>query len=573
MGKTTRKSNKSQPMSRATYRSLDHAPKRIKSCMESDAALAQAQINQEYVRFVSSVLQRKITEVKTDTEEYNMRAVSAHDENALRLMECGQTEFLNGDTLKVIAEIMKSNSDSWLFEHIQSALKSGEYRAFPFTEEIAKELRARWLLKTDKGDSFPVLIAEMEKLKAKYLSDSDWNIIKKCTTEAESRLKKNEVKFIQPLAGYSVGVVRKITKSEAKNSRLTEKVDIDVRPDDHDLVAAKAMVVAMGGATESTITLAPGFFLKYMPEFNKNGFKSVICKYIGHKLVKISLAPNSFGSVPYGPVEAAVSLQYYFETHNEGFGPDVSFYVATSGWVAGEDIKNGGTIDIEKMALNTKAIPCAELFLFRSGVQEGVVATRLYFYPTDPSDISIELQTGSVVFGSEQTHHSCAFDPTRKFMTPGGYSNIWKGKLLTSTDIGKEPAVRAAQKLKLKPRTPAACLASDDSLNAISVDVSDGLYGENLYKSNYLDRLAPLPARFLLPRYISSGDSGLTVDIQPTFWRVVDVPSIEDLINGAVKKLDFIMQVQGGASVATAGVSAFGTTSAFEKFKAKLFGK
>lgn len=387
----------------------------------------------ELVKKLSETLNRQIQSIK-DTEDYNMDLISELvDNHVASLMEAGLQDLKSGDVLRL-------DSEGEELDNLNDAVNKEDYESYPFNHALEKEMRSYFLLRTEKKDSFSNLIKEFYDLAPKFMTTAELNVLKKVIEKAKERIFKNKLMFLNPPKGQEQGRLRKMSSSEIKAYGLIEdKIEVDERKDNHDLLALKELVLLMKGSEVHPLSIGPGFFSKYMPELVESGFQGVICSVEDNLLKKIQLATlpheseyKDFGYKDlvdafrdYSPIMASGLVFYNLMSSRETtssvfdgkkmersfnkvdtsfFNKNLRLYVTVDGVISGPKDKS---IGYKTAIKNDTRILAAETFLIEK-VGDEIQNTRIYFSAYDSSLLNPLLQHGSVNYGvNDMSFHSC----------------------------------------------------------------------------------------------------------------------------------------------------------------------
>jgi hypothetical protein len=445
---------------------IKKAPNNIKNIIDDKISLALSKyftkVTPEMLNNFSSLVKRKIEEISDvkDTEDYNMDLVSEIiDRGACIFMMAGQKSSYYGDVIRSIVAhktYLQTNTDSVSFT---IGLKDTNYKTFPFSQTVAGELRAKFILQTEKSDNYKKMIQTVDSLIINYISIQDWELIKNAMKKAEERIFKEELMFLNPTKSFEHGELQELTEKEADTFGITKmnevikdektgldvikdgkKIFIDKRRDGHDLLSLKDLVLILENKKNfEYMSIGPGFFGKYMPELKEAGIDGLIFKSVDEKLTEIKVVRqfrNKYKqNIHFSPVKAALLLaqeysmkitkeEFKYTDHTKG-GIEIShldyefkgltedfikqnerYYVLVDGMISSPSLDKL-VLDYEANSLNTEQVPCAEVFLFEN--RTNMMATRLYFTPYSPKKLHIVNQHGSVVFGNnDQSLHSCS---------------------------------------------------------------------------------------------------------------------------------------------------------------------
>tara|TARA_Y100000034_G_scaffold135557_1_gene207993 strand:- start:7726 stop:9735 length:2010 start_codon:yes stop_codon:yes gene_type:complete len=432
--------------------------------------IAEADVDPEHLKMLSQIVDREL-EAKKDTEDYNMDLVSNIVDSSIdALMQAGLDTIKNGDVINLDKKLKNNflNEDS--IKDLEEASKNGSYRQFPFNRFLEKEIRAKYLLKTEKDDTFEKLMEELDEHMPKFFMinelEGSWDDLKKIIYRAENRIKNNFYYFIGP---------RKLLGEDASEEELN-KYDIpqdlreyvEKRNDDHDLLAMKDMVNIAKGGEVNSLSIGFGFFNKYMMEMEQVGFTGLVFKVVKNRLHSVMLSrviddwniynmgekhlhhehmdeenryPYMF--LPYTPAKAIINAMnfhrvenikgiisfrdhmvdkevdfHYLEKDNKKltiknvlnpfYDKGAKFFIVMDGGV-GAPIQNK-IYEYEDFAFNDGVVRAGETYLFE-WENEDLLMTRLYFSPYDYKELHVLHQHGSVVFGAnDQSLQSCVYE-------------------------------------------------------------------------------------------------------------------------------------------------------------------
>jgi len=541
---TMRKRNKKNfkvQLNEANYKKL------VRKQIEEKLLQQFGEVDPEYLKSFMEAIERevdkKVDELK-DTEDYNLDSVSSYvDQSIMKFMEAGQESILPGDLVKFDEKVQsdkKSNATG--YDELMEAIDTGEYKKYPFNRAISEELRGIFLLKTSSKDTYKNLMEVVDEKIVNFMSQKDWDKIKACMEEAKERIFEEDVYFLNPLEGRTQGDYRALTAEECEKWGMDPKDNlmVDVRKDNHDLVALKELSLIVQGEDVHQLSIGPGFFGKYMPEMKKAGIDGLIFHIVDSKLKAIHLhkmpcKPNGFSVT-----DASYMLSSHIIDNNEDFFEGERFYVVVDGGVGGSSEQKH--LEYEDYIFNEKCIPAAETYLFESFFFPLLRSTRLYFTPYKSSDVHPYYQHGSVIFGSnDQTFHSCVNNENFCYGNLDGLSeeelndyfagffNLWKDYTLeTEGENQYEPASVAGLKfaapegenyMYFRKKTE----ETDEKLKKILLSI----YGENeftkiYWKSKYekqikggekmsmfftlLFDMSTLNQRFLIKDYVLNND-------------------------------------------------------------------
>lgn len=538
-----------------------------KNRFQKDRFIAEAKIDPNYAKALSSVLMRPVSSEKEDTRHYNTKFISFADSQTINFMDAGvKNDFNNGDSVLFQGTITSKKGVTWLINSIKSALEKKDYVSFPFTPEISADLRTKYLLRTESSDSNEKLLADLSSSLRGLMAEEEIRDLFSCIRSAEIRFKKTPVRFVAPIDDIFYGKKVTLTKEEKEKLGFNPKseISIDERSDDHDLVSLKDLIrVCNKTISTETTGLFAGSLNKYLPELKNLGYRGIVFEVEGKSLKRVRLIRKKYEELPFGPIEAATALLEYFEY--EGKDPSINqgseFYVSVCGYVSGAGKDKNLSHGYEKIYLmNEKVIDVSETFLFqkdnnyfsesdvakrarknyeKNSYDNEILCTRLYFYPNNPTDLHPLFQNHSLIFGaSDHTFNSCA---------KGGdefYNNIVRKMFSEFLENGLgdlEPGVKIARHLFLSGKTH-KLLVEGLTYETLGRDVSDSIFGENKFtvekylyfmglipkmeklKSkiedlNLLKNCHPLTTRFIYFNYIKDKNGGLVKDPQFTTIR------------------------------------------------------
>lgn len=410
-----------------------------------------AKVDPEYLKNFSKMLNKNLEDLDDtkDTEDYNKEQSSkVVDRSLSTFMEAGQKQSDSGDMIRTEAFNDFFTSDKNNLSNYEKAISSGEYKLYPFSMPFSLELRNKFVLKTEKSDSFESLYPKMKSLLLKYCTDDIIEKIDNAVEKAKKRLKNTKLSIINPMVIKNNKKVRKLTDDEINALKLiqTKRSDVDIklekpdffieeRNDDFDLVALKELIYILDGNNVDYFSIALGFFGKIMPELLNEGIDSVILKVIDEKLNTIqfvSLKKEYFKNQEhcrdFSPVMASNMLIQSFGiksedkkiitsratgkemsiveyTMNDLFEENSKYYVLVDGCISVSSNQN--YLDYEENVLNNKRVFASEVFLFEKR-PEGLMNTRLFFTPYEYNSFHFMHHHGGVIFGSsDQSMHSC----------------------------------------------------------------------------------------------------------------------------------------------------------------------
>ena len=529
----------------------------------------------ETVKRLATILDRELAD-KKDTEDYNIDLVSELiDRHVKILMDAGQMDIKAGDVLKIDSQEAGFLDKNVFADELQDAISEERYELYPFNHALEKEMRAYFLLRTEKKDTFKELMFQVESMSENYMTSAEMAILKRVIKKAEGRIFKEEIEFLNPPEGQEQGELKQLEEFEKKALGMTGKIVVDRRKDNHDLLALKELVLIMKGDDVHPLSIGPGFFGKYMPELLEEGYLGVVCIVQNNKLDRISLVKFPFEDRDlvavkpvmnmlreYSPVTMASLIYFNFkssliekkdakgktflahEIKGDIFPKGKRMYITVDGMVSGPS--NKAPLNYEMASKNDTRIPAAETFMLEKDQNE-VVATRLYFTAYKPSQLHPMLQHGSVVYGlNDMSFHSCLRTPTPEGspMTLEAYKRYMKkrhdkGQDYEASDVAAllHYFPTAADGTKNAPTD----MFKKENEKAFS-DVADGVLDHNKFVGDnvlswagmgnmalmsiealaeislILDNCYPLTHRWLVSRYVRD-QKGITKDPSLTFYR------------------------------------------------------
>lgn len=556
------------PKKQVEAKPLNLASTDILNLLASKFQAFEAQVDPEYLQKLSTLVEKTL-EAKKDTEDYNMNLVSQVIDKAVRVfMEGGQEALAAGDYIKIQERILSNLESKDFSGDFATAVETGTYETFPFSQSVEAELRSIFLLQTSKKDTYKNLMEQFSSLQKNFFKGNDFDLVQKAMAQANERLSKNLLMFPAPPEGREQGVLRPLTNEEIKEFNLTDNLMVDERFDNHDLLALKDLVLMMKGKHVHPLSIGPSFFAKYMPEFKSLGIDGVVLKVVADKLVSITLAKLPVGNMRYSPVEAAsilfftdyvkykevpasennINSKAYEITDFDAkvFKDNVKYFVVNDGCVAIPSSKV--PYDYEVASKNDTRLPAGEVFLFEK-MEGKVVQTRIGFVPYNYSQLHIFHQHGSLIYGSnDQSFQSCYKDP-RDFAedTINDYK-LWWRDLVKNSDTSQgdafSPAVVASRlhyflKNSEGKVSEGAEIFKEENKKALELamhSVSEQTeftkywtlhtlhYYHMIYTYSVRNHIAdlckyeaPLSRRWLAKTYVENG-SGLTLEKQPTFF-------------------------------------------------------
>ena len=556
----------------------------LNKMISSKVELLYGKADPEIVKKLSDLLKRDIDPSK-DTEDYNMDLLSdLVDKHVKQLMEAGAAEIKSGDVLKL--DSVENNER----QELQKATDEGSYSEYPFNHALEKEMRAFFLLKTEKKDTFKDLMSELYRLAPSFMSTEDIETLKKVVKKAEGRIFKENLRFLNPPKNQEQGRLFEMSTAEKRVLGFEENLSvmIDERKDNHDLLALKELVLLMRGDKCHPLSIGPGFFSKYIPELKEVGYLGVITKVENDKLSSIKFVTipgeQQFKNAGYddivfvmggfAPVMASaltfynevatatrksgkvehVNFDMLFHSVNEKyFDRNIRLYVTVDGAVSGP--KSKGPVGYSAPSVNDLRIPAAETFLIEKE-EENILNTRIYFYPYSPQVLHPLLQHGSVIYGTnDMSFHSCQTKetPSEDKLEKEIYKQYMKDRY--DQGLGYEPGdVAAMLNYFPKRKDGTQSVPTDifkDENNRVALDNLDGLFDYNgqylseqflkmlpvfnfelisgnaiFFMKKMLEHSGPLTHRWLVSRYMKD-QKGITKNHQNTFYKQL-VEAVEE---------------------------------------------
>lgn len=541
----------------------------------------------ELVKKVSELLNRDL-ESKKDTEDYNVDVISEFvDRHVKLLMDAGLDSIKSGDVLMMDALDGGDKSEA-LAKDLQDAIDNKDYALYPFSQAIEKEMRAKAILKTSKKDTFVELMKEFDSLSANLISAEHLAVLKKVFKDAGARIFKEDLMFLNPPKGQEQGELRELTEFEKKAFGLDGNFSVDLRKDNHDLLALKELIGLMKGQVAHPLTMGPGFFCKYTVELKNEGFDGVVLITEDSILKKIELVklPSDSADFPqvnasmnmlrnFSPTKAAslVFFNYLSNYKKEVVGGEVvinpnitptnfknnmKMYVVVDGMVSGPETKL--PLSYESASHNNKRIPAGETFLLEKEAKEFIL-TRLYFYPHKPSMVNPIVQHGSVIYGiNDMSFHSCKIEATieKNPLAEEQYKDFMKrqngkGMYYENADVatllhnfpernpgekGDPTDVFRDKNLKYLPEVV-------DSLSEVNKFTNDNILdwaflgnmsfldsSVMIYLRVMLRNYYPLTQRWLVSKYMTD-NKGITKEPQRSFYRKL----VEDIERDNLKNI------------------------------------
>ena len=565
----------------------------------SEINFAEALVNPEYVKHLSTVLGREVKQEKADTRDYNNAFIRRLDMQALELMEGGlKDDILPGEGMKIKGFGDLSKGNDVLIQRLKRAIETQSYNSFPFSKEISDDIRVKFLLRTENTDTFESLFNDISNNRKDIIGDEDWSTLQSSMLASQKRLELERVMFLSPLDEGITGQVKKLSKSESDRFGLNDAT-VDIRQDSHDLVSLRELAAALKGEQVDQLSPFAGSFSKYMPELNNAGVRGVVFVVEAGQLKSIKLSKlNGKEIVPFGPVDAAISVSDLgFEINSE----TTKIYVTVSGAVAAPG--TGEYSYLNKMPLNENIVPSAETFLFNNFEGE-ILSTRIYFYPYKPSQLNPVYQTMSVVYGdSDQMFNSCAIDKKKEFFNEEVRKDFFEKISFYGYD--DEPGVKAAKMHFMEELDGPEDLVSNEMPEYLDIGIkaSDSLYGENKYTvdkylavaknnprfpnelsskvvaSNLLNKYHPLSARFIVYDYLDNNNGGLTKEANITtlsqiprynFNQILEDFKVDVKMNKLMEKT---LEVQKKKNISMEAAMSEVMTPAERKEALKLIGK
>lgn len=530
-----------------------------------------AAVDPDVLKKISELLKRELIAEK-DTEDYNTSLISSYfDKPSLLLRESGQSKIKAGDVFKLHEVIQsKEQEREELNGFYDNQVAVSNYEYFPFSWKLGQEIRSRFILKTEKDDTFDKLMDEIDGYISKFLSIDDWILLKNSIKKSELRFENNVVNFLQP--EKFLGVPVKLSNLDSKKQEINNpefNFIIDQRKDSHDLLSLKEFLSIIKGDDVHPLTIGPGFFAKYMPEISANGIDSIVFKVYQNKLTEIKIVKKDDENprLNFSPIKAAQSvIDLYCIEEKKGFfsttkkyaddsilDEDLSFYVVTDGCVSGP--KEGFPLGYKSMSKNELKIPAGEVFLIDT-VGNEIQNTRIYFVPYSYQDLHLCHQHGSVIFGNnDQSFNSCVLDE-KQFFDENSILNLIN-KIKSNKKMLYEPAFMSVLVHYLpKGSTPDLILLEENQ--ELLYKAMSSVFEETSFTINYLveeyfsgnenfEKLllkflrnyAPINKRFLLGKYFED-ENGLLLEKNDTtyilFGKKLYMEHQINLMNKRLKK-------------------------------------
>jgi len=508
--------------------------------------LVLAVVDPNYLKKLSEIVDRELIASK-DTEDYNSSIVSGFfDKASISMREAGQISVEPGDVFKIneVAKAFAQNRKPNL-ENFNDISVVANYHSFPFSIGLSQEMRTHFLLKTSKSDNFDSLIDEVDGLISKYLSINDWIKLKTAIKKAETRLFANKIKVLK--AEKILGVEQELSRAEAEDNGIAynPSLKIDVRSDNHDLLALKELISMLKGENVHHLTIGPGFFAKYIPEIKELGYDGIVFKTEQNKLKEIKLSKNDENMiVDFSPIVAAniVINEYSYSINSKNkkvfhkkdiYTNNSRYYVVVDGCISAPEDKR--IVGYEALSKNTIAVKCGEVFLFENLEDKYEICTRLYFVPYDYSDLNLIHHHGSVVFGSnDQSMHSCVANPEEDFdEDTHQYFLAWLGKnfkhMYDSCFVaatyhflkkGEEPSNLVNDvNTELREKTFGSLFEETDFtiMYLIHEYIADDDLDKAALINMFLKNYAPLTKRFILGKYLIDSNGLMPQRVECTY--------------------------------------------------------
>lgn len=536
-----------------------------------------AKVDPEYLSQLSEMIGKPLTDDK-DTEDYNFNLISSLvDRTAQLFMEGGQKGIQEGDILAVSEKLGEMDgSESAKVQELLEAIVDGDYKKYPFSIRVVQELRARFLLQTEKSDTFKGLMAEVDEHIGKYLDKDSWERIKTAIQKGGERIKKEDLDFIDPPEGMEQGDLIPLTDAEAATYGINTGVMVDKRKDGHDLLSLKELVNILKGNPVNHLSIGPGFFLKYMPELHEVDIDTIVFKVVDNKLEEIKVQKiYQADKAAYSPISSGIGLLktygsehgFFDKTFGKGTAKErvkkrfkfvefydadkivdekTKYYVCVDGHIAAPETST--PLGYEKPSHNTKIVDAGETFLYEKQNGE-IMCTRLYFMPYKMTEINPVLQTGSVVWGSnDQSLHSCVRGMTSyASFIADQMKDVWNetnerySEAVTAAKVNHfiadnpeeifagGPWAQTEEEIAREMVLAKACLSvlevTPFTLNFFLkiINHAQPQYGAIHTREAlkpYLKNYAPLTKRFLIKKYFET-KNGLTLEYQPTYYATL----------------------------------------------------
>lgn len=447
----------------ALYKSLKDIPKPTIEFPLDQTQIEIKPVPPEYLKLLNPV-QRKLISASQD---FGFMIWKSQNPN--------KTSIANGEIIAVSA------TEAGLKKDYDQAIETGDYQAFPFTDFLQGELRAKVLNTITAEDTEEKLLKEFFELLPKFANSNDIAIIQSLIETAQIELPKRSFIFPASIDGK-------------------DTVADETRTDSLDLLALKELVSAMKGQTLSPLNLASGFFTK-LTEFSDKvkplmetcqDFAGIILKVEDDLLkeIRVAQAPRvgkvgvhgegvKNGLSRYSPLLASVGMYLtyflkiqvtkltgeaaeknvneesvdivdaYFELGKAKFYfPNVRYYMVVDGCVAGpNDFRYYGH---QYLTANNTRIFAGEVFMFHT-VEGKPRGTKIAFSPRDYNQVHPLLRTGGLIYGDQDmSYQSVPWFPGDIAETVvNDYKDWWAKKVDKGNNHGDafSPALIMAQTL------------------------------------------------------------------------------------------------------------------------------
>jgi hypothetical protein len=569
----------------ALYASLKTIPKPTTEFPTNPQLMLRKQIPEGVLEHLN-IMQRKLISV---TQDYGFMIWKSQNPK--------KTTISNGEIIALSA------SETGLKADYDLAVQMGDYQAFPFSDYLQNELRAKVLNTISSNDTEEKLLKEFFELLPQFTSPQDAKIMKALIEQAQKELPKRTFLFTGALNG--------------KETAFDE-----VRSDSLDLLALKELVLAMDDKPLAPLNLATGFFTK-LTEFSDSvkelmepgqDFAGIILKVEKNflKEIRVAQAPRvgkvgvhgpevKNGLSRYSPLLASVAMYLtyflkvavskpddgkayinddtvdivdaYFEKGKSKFySPDTRYYAIVDGCVAGpNDFRYYGH---EFLIANNTRIHSGEVFMFHS-VEGKPRGTKIAFTPRDYGQVHPLLRTGGLIYGDQDMSYQSVpwFPGDIAEDVVNEYKDWWKKKVDSGEDSfgdAYSPALVMARNLyfqKDENGNPTSqtdifktgnYLALGLALSSISgeTDFTDDWWMENIsfihmfysmdisdeIKDNFYSHICTLNRHWNLKTYLHDG-LGVTYEKQPTLVQNL----CQKMRDGAItKKLAFVLELYSG---------------------------
>jgi len=240
-------------------------------------------------------------------------------------------------------------------------------------------------------------------------------------SKGNERISKNKLMFIEPEVYLGKEMRMSAKEMEKFQIAASDLLKYDQRNDGPDLIALKELVNIAKGDKVHDLSVAAGFFAKYVTELMEVDCYGVVFHVEKDKLKQIKLyTPYAFDKAGlkanfikyytrYAPTEAAFALAQVMEESypnvEDAFNKNNKFFVVVPGTVSGP--MHSLPFNYERMSFNDVQTMAGEVFLYNM-IEDRHVSTRIYFVPESYENFHPYHQHGSVIFGNnDQSYQSC----------------------------------------------------------------------------------------------------------------------------------------------------------------------